>query len=63
VQVGMLAHIGAGSTVRQRISIGEGAIVGAGAVVIRDVLAGTTVVNVPAHLLHKVQAEPTLRMS
>ena len=42
------AWICAGATVLPRIRIGADAIVGAGAVVIRDVPAGVTVVGVPA---------------
>jgi sugar O-acyltransferase (sialic acid O-acetyltransferase NeuD family) len=40
--------IGAGAQVLQYHTIGAGATVGAGAVVTRDVMAGTTVVGVPA---------------
>jgi len=48
VTVGDRVFIGAGATVLPRISIGPDAVVGAGAVVTRDVLAGSTVVGVPA---------------
>lgn len=48
VHVGNNVWIGAGATVLPRITIGKGAVVGAGAVVINNVLAGTTVVGVPA---------------
>jgi sugar O-acyltransferase (sialic acid O-acetyltransferase NeuD family) len=41
----------AGATVLPRITIGSDSIVGAGAVVIRDVPDGTTVVGVPARLI------------
>lgn len=41
--------IGLGACVKQSIHIGEASIVGMGAVVIRDVSAGTTVVGNPAH--------------
>lgn len=50
VQVGLGAHIGAGSTIRQNIRIGEFAIVGAGAVVVKDVPPNTTVMGVPAKI-------------
>lgn len=43
--------IGAGATVRQGITIGRQATVAAGAVVVTDVIAGTTVVGVPARPL------------
>jgi len=42
------AYIGAGAVIRQRCRVGEGAIVGAGAVVVDDIPAGATVVGVPA---------------
>jgi sugar O-acyltransferase (sialic acid O-acetyltransferase NeuD family) len=42
------AHVGCGATIRQGIRIGAGSTVGAGAVVVKDVLAGTMVVGVPA---------------
>lgn len=48
VSVQSLAHIGAGATIRQRITIGARAVVGSGAVVVKDVVAGTVVVGVPA---------------
>jgi maltose O-acetyltransferase len=37
-----------GSTILDRLSIGEGAVVGAGAVVTRDVAPGTQVLGLPA---------------
>jgi sugar O-acyltransferase (sialic acid O-acetyltransferase NeuD family) len=48
VHVGIGAHIGTGACVIQGITINAASIVGAGAVVVRDVLAGVTVVGVPA---------------
>ena len=42
------ASIGSGATILPNLTIGERAIVGAGAVVTRDVPAGATVVGVPA---------------
>jgi acetyltransferase-like isoleucine patch superfamily enzyme len=42
------AFVGIGSTIIQCLTIGRGSIVGAGAVVLRDVQAFTTVVGVPA---------------
>lgn len=41
-------YVGAASTIRQRCRIGAGAIIGAGAVVVRDVPPGEVVVGVPA---------------
>jgi sugar O-acyltransferase (sialic acid O-acetyltransferase NeuD family) len=48
ITLGVNAWIGAGATVLPRRRIGDDAKVGAGAVVTRDVAAGTTVVGVPA---------------
>ncbi|WP_022688126.1 NeuD/PglB/VioB family sugar acetyltransferase [Sphingomonas phyllosphaerae] len=51
IMVGRDAFVGAGATVLPRLRIGAGAIVGAGAVVTRDVVAGATVVGVPARAI------------
>lgn len=51
VHVANFAMIGAGAVVLPRLSIGEGAIVGAGAVVTRDVPAGAVVAGNPAKAL------------
>jgi len=53
VNIGSGTHIGAGATVRQCIKIGPGAVVGAGAVVVKEVLANTVVVGVPARPLQR----------
>jgi acetyltransferase-like isoleucine patch superfamily enzyme len=45
------ASIGSGAVIMGGIRIGEGALVGAGAVVTRDVAPGETVAGVPARLL------------
>jgi acetyltransferase-like isoleucine patch superfamily enzyme len=45
------ASIGSNATVLPGVRIGEGALVGAGAVVTRDVPAYATVAGVPAHIL------------
>ncbi|MGP9635797.1 acetyltransferase [Psychrobacter sp. AOP3-A1-26] len=47
-EVNNRAWIGVGSSVRQLITIGSDAVVGAGAAVVKDVLSNTTVVGVPA---------------
>jgi acetyltransferase-like isoleucine patch superfamily enzyme len=46
--------VGAGAVIRQGIQIGDGAVVGAGAVVVKDVPPGVTVVGVPARVLVKL---------
>ena len=48
-----MSAIGAGATIRQSINIGESAVVGMGAVVVKDVLAGSVVAGVPARRLRK----------
>ena len=45
------ASIGSGATILCGVTIGERAVVGAGAVVTKDVAAGATVVGNPAHEL------------
>ena len=51
------ASIGANATLLPGIVIGEGAMVGAGAVVTRDVAAGTIVVGNPARVVGQVPAD------
>ena len=51
------ASIGSGATILSNLTIGERAIIGAGAVVTRDVPAGTIVVGNPARVLRPVDAE------
>jgi sugar O-acyltransferase (sialic acid O-acetyltransferase NeuD family) len=58
VHLGRACYIGAHSVIRQRLEVGERALVGMGAVVIRDVAAATTVVGNPARVLKKVAAGP-----
>lgn len=58
VTIGDHAFVGAGATVLPRVTIGARAIVGAGAVVTTDVAAGTTVVGVPARVMHERGVKP-----
>ncbi len=51
VSVGSHCWLGARVTVLKGVSIGDGSTAGAGAVVTRDVAAGSTVVGVPARAL------------
>lgn len=53
VRVGECAYLGQGSMVREHVTIGAGAVVGMGAVVLRDVPAGETWVGVPAGRSHR----------
>lgn len=61
VNVDDFAFIGIGATVIQCLSVGRGSIVGAGAVVLKDVAPFTTVVGVPARPIKEVAGtiEPT----
>ncbi len=47
------ASIGTGAIIMCGVRIGRGAVIGAGAVVTKDVAPGSTVVGVPARILHK----------
>ena len=53
------ASIGSGATILANTCIGENAIVGAGAVVTKDVPANTIVAGVPAKVLRQIEAEVT----
>lgn len=52
------AFLGIGSNIILGITIGEWAIVGAGAVVIRDIPPGVTAVGVPAEVIKKKKGAP-----
>ena len=47
-QIGPMCRIGSNATILPKVKIGKGAIVGAGAVVTKDVADGRTVVGIPA---------------
>jgi len=49
------ASIGSNATILCGVVVGEGAMVGAGSVVTRDVPPGTLVVGNPAHILRKLE--------
>ena len=51
VTLGQQVYVGAGAIVRDHIRISDRAVVGMGAVAVRDVEAGVTVVGVPARAI------------
>lgn len=51
IVVGRRAYIGGNSTIRYGVTIGEGAVVAAGSVVVNDVAAYTVVGGVPAKVI------------
>jgi len=57
VRIEQDAWIGAGSIILPNITIGKGAVVGAGAVVTKDVPPYTVVVGVPANAIKKLEVE------
>ena len=48
VTIGELTHIGAGATIKNNINITDECIIGAGAVVVKDIQEKGTYVGVPA---------------
>ncbi|HJZ58644.1 MAG TPA: NeuD/PglB/VioB family sugar acetyltransferase [Gemmataceae bacterium] len=54
VRVGVAVYVGGGACIRQRVTIGERALIGLGGVVIADVAPNTTVVGNPARVLVRV---------
>ena len=53
VSIGSCSWLGVGSSVIQKIEIGNNVIVGAGAAVISDIVSNVTVVGVPAKVIKK----------
>jgi sugar O-acyltransferase (sialic acid O-acetyltransferase NeuD family) len=54
VNVADFAYVGAGAVILPRIKIGQGAIIGAGAVVTKDVAPSTVVTGVPARFVRNI---------
>jgi len=52
-RLGNDVYVGAGAKILGPVTIGDGAVVGANAVVIDDVPPGATAVGVPARIIHK----------
>ncbi len=52
------ASIGSGCTILANLTIGEGAIIGAGSVVTRDIPANTVAAGNPARVLRKIEDKP-----
>lgn len=60
VHIGYGAELGANCTVLPRLTIGRGALVGAGAVVTRDVAPNTVVAGVPARVVRELESDDFL---
>jgi serine O-acetyltransferase len=54
-KIGSRVYIGAGARVLGPIVIGDGARIGANAVVLCDVPPGTTAVGIPARIIHRIE--------
>ena len=50
--IGDCCHIGAGSVILSGLRIGNGAVVGAGAIVLNDVLENQVVIGNPAKVIN-----------
>jgi acetyltransferase-like isoleucine patch superfamily enzyme len=57
------ASIGSGATILCKVTIGEGAIVGAGSVVTKDVPANTIVAGNPARIMRTIPQSPLSPLS
>ena len=56
--LGRNVWVGANATILQGVTIGDNAVVAAGAVVTKDVAANTVVGGVPARLIHVIETKP-----
>lgn len=57
IKVGTNAWIGANATILPGVTIGENAVVAAGAIVTKDVPASTVVAGVPAKVIKKIKED------
>lgn len=57
IVLGRNVWVGANATILQGVTIGDNAVVAAGAVVTKDVAANTVVGGVPARLIHVIETE------
>ena len=53
VTIGKRTWVGIGASIRQMLTVGADALIGAGSVVVNDIAAGATVAGVPAKVLKK----------
>ncbi len=60
IHIGKRVWIGSNATVLPGVTIGDGAVVAAGAVVTRDVPANTVVGGVPAKVIRHIYEEETI---
>ena len=60
IHIGKRVWIGSNATVLPGVTIGDGAVVAAGAVVTRDVPANTVVGGVPAKVIRHIHEEETI---
>ena len=58
IVLGRNVWVGANATILQGVTIGDNAVVAAGAVVTKDVAANTVVGGVPARLIHVIESKP-----
>ena len=62
IRIGKRCWIGANAVILPGVQLGDDVIVGAGAVVNRNVLAGVTIAGVPAHVVAEVSKSPAVRV-
>ncbi len=58
--VGNRVYIGAGAKILGKLSVGDGARIGANAVVMSDVPAGSTAVGIPARIVDRNRRQPRI---